>query len=209
MDTSLFITQDEQVIIERWLTSPKYSSNLEIINDNDEVMATYCGKFISTEWIPRDDGYDGVTFTFENNGPYAKEHYSLTESSENNGGWNCNVYCDSDELEEYTYPVIKITNPNETCNIRITNQSDLGAINQVTIKAEKDIPVIMDCRHCLLTNGITNSTFSFDDIGWSDVGNIYWPRLLPGENTFIFSQPCEVEFSFDVVRKIVGGWLYD
>lgn len=172
-------------------------------------MATYYGKFISTEWIPFEDGYDGVTFNFENNGAYAKEHYSITESGTESGGWSCIINCDTDELEEYVYPIIKITNPNETCDIRITNQTDLGAINQVTIKAEKDIPIIMDCNHCILTNGITNSTFSFDDIGWTDVGNIYWPRLLPGENIIIFDKPCDVEIQFDAVRKIVGGWLYD
>lgn len=67
----------------------------------------------------------------------------------------------------------------------------------------------MDCKYCILTNGVTNGTFSFDDIGWTDVGNIYWPRLLPGWNTFTFNQPCSVEFTFDIVRKKVGGWLYD
>ena len=68
------ITQEEQSIIERWLTSPKYSSDLNIIDNDGNIVATYCEKFISTEWLIYDDRYNGVTFTFENNGPYAKEH---------------------------------------------------------------------------------------------------------------------------------------
>lgn len=96
-------------------------------------MATYYGKFTSTEWIPENDGFSGVTFTFENNGAYAKQHYTYNSSSTASGGWQMSVFCNTDELEEYTYPTLTITNTNATTPIRITNQSDTGAINQVTM----------------------------------------------------------------------------
>lgn len=207
-DSAPFITDEEQIVIERWLTSPKYSSDLYIINDNDEIVCTYCGKFTETTWIPDNEGFSGVTFTFENNSAYAKEHREFTFSSDTNN-WSFVLDCDSDELEEYVYPVITFINPNSTTEIKITNHTDIGEINNNTLKVEKDIPLIMDCRHCILTNGVTNGTFSFDDVGWADVGNIYWPRLIPGENEIWIDKPCTIKVSYDVVRKKVGGWLND
>lgn len=111
-DTVPYITLEEQVIIERWLTSPKFSSNLYVINDNEDVLATYCGKFISTNWTPFEDGFLMCTFTFENDSAYAKEirSYSFTNPQNTSGSWQFTIPCDTDELEEYVYPVIKITN---------------------------------------------------------------------------------------------------
>ena len=54
-----------------------------------------------------------------------------------------------------------------------------------------------------------DSQLSFEDAGWSDVGNIYWLRLIPGENVITVGSPCEITFNYDVIRKKVGGWLYD
>lgn len=209
-DTVPYITHDEQIIIERWLTSSKFASDLYIINDNQDVIATYCGKFIQTEWKPDMSflGFSGVVFTFENNSAYPKEHYAENFKGTQND-WTFTIYNDSDETEEYIYPTLVINNPDATQNVTITNMSDTGEINEVTIKAESNVDILMDCQHCILTNGRNNTAYNFDEIGWSDVGNIYWPRLLPGENVFKVSVPCSVDVVYDVVRKKVGGWLDD
>ena len=207
IDSIQYITYEEQVIIERWLTSPKFSSDLYVINDNEDILATYCGKFVRTSWRPWEDGFIAVDFTFENNSAYAKEkHNFYYEGLSDN--WTFMVDCDTDELEEYTYPVITITNP-DGGHIVLTNTTDTGAINSIDVLTHQDVPMVIDCRHCILTDGVTNATLSFDDIGWTDVGNIYWPRLLPGVNTFTVDKPCQIEMSFETVSKKVGGWLYD
>lgn len=215
-DTVPWITKDEQVIIEKWLTSPKFSSDLSIINDNEEILCTYHGKFISTNWTPAGDGFFMVTFTFECDTAYATEHeeYSFS-SSQSISDWYAVVNCDTDEEEEYVYPVITITNTGSTGNVIITNNDDTGAVNSVTISSEGGTDIIIDCKHCILKKRPTGSSvdystpLSFEDVGWSDVGNIYWPRLVPGENNFVLTGAVTITFSYDVVRKQVGGWLYD
>ena len=149
-----------------------------------------------------------MVFTFENNSPYPKEHFAES-FSDTNSEWTFTIDNTTDETEEFIYPTLIINNPNETANITITNMTDTGVVNSVTIKAESGVDIKMDCQHCILTNGRDNTAYNFDEIGWSDVGNIYWPRLLPGENTFKISAPCSVDVVYDVVRKKVGGWLDD
>ena len=208
-DTVPYITQDEQIEIEKWLTSSKYSSDLYIIDDNYDVQTNYYGKFISTTWYPWLDGYSCVQFTFQNATPYPKEHREMTISNSNENDWTFTIDCDTDELEEYVYPIITITNLEGTRSISITNTSDLSSVNSTSITVDPEFPVIMDCRYCLFTNSVTGETLSFDDVGWSDIGAIYWPRLLPGENVISVSHPAEIKVTFDVVRKKVGGWLDD
>ena len=201
------ITYEEQQAIERWLTSPKFSKNLYVIDDDDNITATYCGKFINTNWYPDNIGFIGVSFTFENNTAYPKKYYDLLFTAEDIEDANnqFEVNCVTDELEEYCYPVITITNPNATANVTITNVTDNN--NAVTIKAYRQLPITMDSRHCILKDATTSGVISFDRIGWSDVGNIYWPRLIPGSNVFTVSQPVNVRVTYEGVYKKVGGWL--
>lgn len=208
-DTVPYITRDEQIEIERWLTSPKYSSDLYIINDNYDIETNYFGKFISTTWYPWGEGFGCVGFTFENTTPYPKEHREEMYSNSTNTDWTFTVDCDSDELEEYVYPIITITNLEGISAITITNLSDLSSVNSTTVTVNSEVPVIMDCRNCLFKNSISGDALTFTDVGWNDVGNIYWPRLIPGENTFSISSPASIEIKYDVVRKKVGGWLGD
>ena len=68
-------TEEEQIAVERWLTSPKLSSEL-VISDCDDNSYSYFGLFISTEWIIGNGGFMMCTFTFQVNGMYAIKHYT-------------------------------------------------------------------------------------------------------------------------------------
>ena len=216
-------TSEEQIIVERWLTSPKFSSDLVVISDNGEVVATYCGKFVNTEWHQVPGGFSGVTFTFENNGPYAKQHREFQyefvipeeldddplnpiEVEDEDATWEFDVVCDTDELEEYTYPTLRfLQTRNFAKPVMITNVTDNN--NAMSIKCRKRLPIIMDCNHCILSDGTTSGLIRFSDVGWKDVGNIYWPRLLPGTNHFVVIGECRINIEFDIVDKKAGGWL--
>ena len=55
------ITTEEQRIIERWLTSPKISQDLTVIDcQGNPIDGIYHGKFISTEWYPVGGGWAGL-----------------------------------------------------------------------------------------------------------------------------------------------------
>ena len=196
-------TDDEQIIVEQWLSSPKFSSDLNIIDRDGYITATYCGKFMQTTWYICGGGWAGVAFTFENNSAYPKRHFTNTYSIIDAG--TINLDCKTDELEEYIYPVISITQPNETAPMTLTNITDNN--NSFTINTLDRLKIIMDCQHCILKDGSTNGIINFSDLGWNDVGNIYWLRLLPGNNEIQITGTADINISYDSPYKKVGGWL--
>lgn len=198
------ITEGEQAVIETWLTSPKFSSTLTLIDacDGTEIKH-YKGKFVRTSWTATIGGWASVNFTFECVSPYAYEHhtevYDVSESE------TITLNLDSDETEEYVYPVLKIYTDQPNF-VAITNMSDNG--NAMVIDAPRMLEVRIDCDKCLLTDGTGNDVISFEDIGWSDIGNIYWLRLHGnGENVLTVTGSARITIEYDTVNKMVGGWL--
>lgn len=195
-------TESEQIQIERWLTSPKFSSPLNLIDDYGETIVTYDGKFIHTEWVATDGGYAGVTFTFQSASPYpyrrVEDVYQIRDSS------TIEINCNSDELEEYVYPVLDFYAPSSTNTVTLTNESDNS--NTLTIRALDRLHIMMDCDNCILRDS-TGGVIDFDDVGWEDVGNIYWLRLLPTSNTITITGNVNLTITYKVVVKRAGDWL--
>lgn len=197
-------TSDEQRIVERWLTSPKLSQNLQFIDCQGTLIpGIYHGKFLSTEWHPAHGGWAGVQFKFQNNTAYPTIHFS--NSYQIRGSGQITVQCETDELEEYIYPTITIIEPTETANVTITSITDNS--NSMTVNARHELPMIFDCQHCIPRDGTTSGIFTYEDLGWTDVGNIYWLRLLPGENRLSVTGNANITIEFDYPFKKVGGWL--
>jgi len=196
-------TDEEQIIVETWLSSPKFSSGLQIIDCEGNEVCTYCGKFTSTEWKPCCGGWAGVIFTFENNSAYPKRHFEHTCNV--TGSLKFDLNCQSDELEEFVYPVVEIFEPNETATVTIKNITDNN--NTMTLRAFQRLPITLDCEHCIPTDKTTNGVISYSDLGWRDVGNIYWLRLYPGINEIEITGNVEMTISYDAPYKKVGGWI--
>lgn len=216
-------TIEEQRIIQRWLTSPKISSTLIITNCEGEQYS-YRGLFLQTTWQFANDDLSILTFTFQTNQSYPYRHFEFNGSSghyddEGNlvsidDSFIMNIYCDSDELQEYIYPIIEVTalNKDENSSFILTNQTD--NYNMMEVKTKRLTTMYIDCEHCIIgdygkgvSHNIKINLLRFRDIGWDDVGNIYWPRLNPGENVFQIEGHVNVKISFDAPYKIVGGWL--
>lgn len=115
-------TDDEQRVVERWLTSPKLDSSLKIIDEDGTVGLTYFGKFISTEWKSCIGGWSGVVFTFEHNDAYPKKHYEFTYNIEETQ--TLKIECLSDELDEWVYPTINLEVKSDSQRISIKNLTD-------------------------------------------------------------------------------------
>lgn len=204
-------TREEQQVIERWLTSPKYSTDLITFDDvTKEEIVRYCGLFTTTNWYPAQDGFYGMNFTFTNNAPYPSRRYSHTYKWSSyqvnqNDEWTFSCKCNTDELNEYVYPIITIHADKEE-PITFTNITDNR--NKVTVIVPPSKRVYLDCRHCIINNGVPGSdSLSYRDIGWGDTGDIYWPRLLPGTNQIKITGKCTIKVEFDSIIKRVGGWL--
>ena len=236
-DNGKAFTNEEQIIVERWLTSSKYSSDLVTFDTcTGEQIATYCGIFTHTEWLPGGDGWLGVTFTFKNNHPYAKKHYeydlsvvkdeeteeypdNITTTEDEDGTIRYHriipVNPNTDEEEEYVYPTIRIEAVERNIELSIINRSDtyLNSSNvrkswQFDIKPLRGLIAIIDCAHCLLRDETTNGVMNFADVGLGDVGNIYWLRLLPQTNRIeiVTTGECKIKLSFNSPDKNAGGW---
>ena len=194
------ISENDQRTIETWLTSPKYSIPLELIDCDGNTICWYDGKFIKTSWVSTHGGWAGVRFEFEPATPYAYIPRTLTYNTTGNHTFTCH----SDEKNEYTYPIVTV-NCGSATTVKIKSVTDDN--KTMTINMPALITVKIDCDKCILTDNTTSEVIDFDDIGWDDIGNIYWLRLLPGENTINITGSATVTISYNYVYKKLGGWL--
>lgn len=224
-------TEAEQIAVERWLSSPKLSSELKIKNC-DDYQYSYFGLFTSTEWIIGNGGFMMCNFTFQVNGYHAfkyveitKEHYNCTAARYDDdefpnmitsidSDFELVFNCDTDELEEYVYPrivakAVNIVSTNNNTSFTIQNITDNN--REVTIETQHKNYVLFDCLHNIVgerNGGETEFTpLKYSDIGWTDMGNIYWPAIVAGENRWHVYGGVELSISFYIPYKKVGGWL--
>ena len=203
-------TEEEQVSVERWLISPKLSSELTIINcQNGEY--SYFGLFTSTSWERASGGFAICNFTFQVNGAYPYIHNTVEIT--NRGLFT--IDCRTDELEEYVYPTIIATPTSSGANVSFTltnNSEPYGGTMNIT--SEISLPIHVDCKRCRAftvtdkpDNTFVLTNLRFKDLNWQDVDNVYWPRLVNGENKFELTGNVNLTFDYYAPYKKVGGWL--
>ena len=207
-------TYDEQIAVERWLTSPKFSLPIQITDCDGNVRYKYYGKFTTTQWYPTDNGFYAMDFTFSVNGSYAYEHYEMELTPPPDGAvddtdglpdWSFTVDCKSDELEEWVYPkfVVYCSDLSSNPSFRIANATDSN--NTMKVTTSRHIKYSFDCKHCIASDQV--GTLHFRELGWSDVGNIYWLRFKPGRNLINVHGNISIKLEYDSPVKIAGGWL--
>ena len=208
-------TRDEQRIIETWLTSPKFSSELQILDEYGYVRYKFLGLFTNTNWyFDGDDTFVGCSFTFDVNGRYPYEHYNHVFTTNNNtvNGQTIEtvIDCKSDELEEYIYPTIKVKPLDYSANVSFLIRNNTENKQMEVDSGTRSSSLLIDCDKCITCwDGNYDSIATFEDLGWEDVGEIYWLRLFPGENSITIQSEANLEFtiSYDAPIKKVGGWL--
>ena len=205
-------SENEQIIIEKWLMSPKKSSLLQIIDCDGNVKFNYIGMFINTTWImPFSHGRYGLCqFTFSVNGSYPYEH--KTEQLINAGDntlWDFTIPEDIDS--DYIYPTLEITPHFDTylpSDFRIINASD--NFKQMKFQTSECEGIKIDCKRCIITGlGSDPPVLNFKNFGWEDVDAIYWLKLQPGLNSLRINGEgaLDVILDYDIPIKKVGGWL--
>lgn len=206
-------TPQEQRTIETWLTSPKFSSALSLFNNEGTVFLSYYGKFTSTEWMVHTN-YLAVIFTFTVNGSYGYRHHRQVwrPSSEHPlEDLSFTYNCESDELEEWVYPKMTVKKMNlsyeTTVSFMLTNNTDTGRNHTMQITTNRKDAMYIDCKNCMISQ--QSGLIDFSDLGWSDVGDIYWLRLKPGQNNLTMNGAVEISIEYDSPIKYVGGWLVD
>ncbi len=205
----------------------KYNDNdqlIKAIESNYEKLTTidlsnqnyfYKGRFTETEWYIGGTGWAGIMFTFTCSTayPYKKYYHSYDIS----GDTNIKINCQTDARDSYVYPVLKFANNISTdglvkdFNFKLKNMTD----NNAELKAivQSGITIAWDCQNCIPwkylvedDNG-SRSECLYSDLGWNDVGNIYWARLLHGNNDWIVTGNGTLTVEYNCQYKRVGGWL--
>lgn len=205
----LSITRHEVRSIQAWLTSAKTPRALKVETFEHEVVEYY-GLF--TEVTPFEAaGLCGMYLTFTCDSPYAYETIRIKVSC--SGSESINFLCDSDELNEYVYPVITI-NPNSTGNYSIKNSTTFEVINLSFFK--RYTAVVIDCKNKIIT--ADGEVLNLSDVGFTideivDVNNmnsgiskILWIKLSPGDNKLEFSGNGIFTVKCKVPMK-VGGFI--
>lgn len=212
-DTTFF-TYDEQIAIERWLTSPKFSSPIFITDCDGNIRYKYFGKFTMTQWYPIDDGFYAMDFTFSVNGSYAYEHHNVVatipedapiDEEDGSPDWSFIVNCITDELEEWVYPKLTVHCEDTEANasFSITNITDNNNVMKVTTDRHDEF--FFDCQHCIISD--ESGKVNFKELGWDDVDNIYWLRFKAGNNEISVHGSPTITIDYDSPVKISGGWL--
>lgn len=153
----------------------------------------------------------GFDISFVTNSPYAWTQEKTTEiiipvpadtsSTELSSVTQVVHVVNSERLEEI-FPVITIV-PNlavtdSKLTYTITNNRDQGTMKLTNIL--KDTTVI-DCKRAIISS--TTGLLTIDELGWSDVDSIYWPRLYHGDNEFVIKgQPATISLTYREPRKV-------
>lgn len=175
--------------LQAWLTSSKFPKPLHLMTKTGH-MIEYYGIF--SEIFPYSyNGLNGLNIKFTCDSPFAYDTKKMKVIGNNNSnGIVKNIYCDTDELNDFIYPVIEFM-PKNAGQILFKNQTDENNIMTLNL-SQKFSKVIIDCNlKRIMADG---NHLSLDDVGWNiqhitDFNNVntgvykmYWFRLLPGKN---------------------------
>lgn len=69
------------------------------------------------------------------------------------------------------------------------------------MKVYKDLDVVIDCKNMTIEDSIGRMV-TYDKIGISDIGYMYWLRLMNGNNSIMFHGNCEFTIEHIEARKV-------
>ncbi len=175
--------------LQAWLTSSKLPQSLYIVG-NEGIMIEYHGIF--TEISPYSYcGLNGFHLTFTCDSPFGYDTKVVKIQAEDaKKGITKRMFCDTDEVEEYSYPLIQFY-PHAMGEISFKNNNDGGNMMSLSL-SKKYKEVTIDCK--LKRILADNTPLSLSDVGWNmkqmnDFNNMntgiykmYWLRLMPERN---------------------------
>lgn len=195
-------TENEVRKINKWLTSPTLPKPIVATTDDNETF-TYIGVFTTVGWKMITGNKDAVKCQLTCDTPmcWKKESKSYTST----GSYSDVFEINSDDSEYEIYPKISIKIPSgtEKKTISIKNNNDNKTLS---VLCNPNLPIYIDCKNCMVTDGTVTGVIDFEDIGWSDIGDIYWMKLKDGTNHLTISGECEVKIEYEIPIKRVGDF---
>lgn len=197
-------TLTEKRSIAKWLTSPRLPEKLVLYPYGEDTEYYFRARCVDITYNRSGNGDSALTASFENDSAFMyhddEKVYQIPES-----GKSISYINESDESENYTYPVITLTNMSSQDELNITLLNISDGNQYCTVRILKQLSLIIDCQ----TNRITDEAgiVSFKDLGWTDVGHVYFPRLIGGENLIkITGGQCTVSIK---TTSLIKGAISD
>lgn len=205
----LSIDRYEVRSIQSWLTSAKTPKVLKVETFDHETIE-YRGLF--TDVTPFEAaGLCGIYLTFTCDSPYAYETRRIKVSC--SGTEMRNFMCDTDELNEFVYPVISIK-PSSTGEFSIKNLTTSEAVSLSLSKQYSQIVINCKTKTILADNEfvtLSDLGYTIEDI--SDINNVdsgiskvIWMKFIPGNNKLEFSGGGVFSVECKISMK-VGGFI--
>lgn len=190
--------------IRSWLESPKSPCELFVKGDSNDIDTRYFGLVTASSPFMVGEECYGLKFTFTCNAPYGflNPKIEAVDIQGISGKYKCEFYNASAERCEYLYPKITIEAKSggflSGDTLKFTNLSD--GSRDLTLVFGDNISgtdlITLDCYKKIIKNG-NNKLIPLSDLGISfgsdyfngisaNIKNIYWPRLLYGNNLLEF-----------------------
>lgn len=195
----MIFSRNEIRSITAWLTSPLYP---ELFHMTDygfdtylEDQVDYYVTFSSIEDVVVNGGIVGLTIKATCDCPFG---YSREFTKEISANSSITIMNTTDDYESFIYPVIKI-DPSDDGQITISNNTENKSISIKSKGANNT--VYIDCQRLEIKDYI-GSLIPLSDLGINNPANIYFPRLLHGQNEISVDGNAKVTLSYREYRKV-------
>ena len=141
----------------------------------------------------------GATFTLECSSRYWYKERMFDFDIKNFGYFTIMNHSKS----RYTYMDVLIkNNTNKKDSISLENKSDKESF-RTEIKINGNDYVSLDTKNC-----IVNHPDTYEEIGWDTAENIYWPRMVKGENSlFVSGKDVSVTLKYKEAHLGLGAYF--
>ena len=185
--------------IAAWLTSPLYPLLFHMTDYEFDAYLEepidYYVTFSSIENVVVNGGIVGLTIKATCDCPFGYSQEFSKEIPANSGITITNT---SDNYDGLIYPIIKI-NPTDNGQITISNDTEQKSI---TFKSKgANNAIFIDCQRLEIKDSI-DSLIPLSDLGVSNPADIYFPRLLHGQNKISVKGNAKVTLTYREYRKV-------
>lgn len=182
------ITRERRSAIYKWLVNRNGYKKLQIVQD--DLNSIYFNTiFTEAEDIFHGNDMYGISVTAVCDSPYAYEEpivYTATKSSATV------IYNDSD-INDYIYPVIKITMEDSGGDISVINGNESSRVFTFTGLSGGEVVTIDNRLKTIESSSGVRRLSSF---------NKTWFRIMPGDNAITIIGSGTVEITVPVIRRV-------